>query len=368
MKFFVLVCMLLVTALTGAQPLSDGNYLIPVDHRWGLPRYLDLKAVYPADYYGIYGALFDGYYFLDGYTGSGLTLVYSAIDVKHGNDGYCYVSNGYSDRIEPLILVFGGDTIIPVGKNIYSNPGEHLLGKDFKTASFFRGGPEKAYERFSRDDEEYDSAWSEGASSGGGSGLWDDGIQSISAWSVLKEMVKGEPIGYEAKRMRFPFYQWGDAELNFNNASLFWAEGEKGPGIGGTIEVEFKRKTDHVMVLNGAVDIARLNLYKDNNRLKRVLVKGDEGAFAIEYIFEDVVQFHKISFPKETSKITITILDVYKGRKWDDTCVSAIFLKQPPLRPRPEYEAVIETYIRLRGFDKLIEEYEKSHGGKKQEM
>ena len=175
------------------------------------------------------------------------------------------------------------------------------------------------------------------------------------------------PITYEAKRMRFPFYQWGDAELNFNNASLFWAEGEKGPGIGGTIEVEFKRETDHVMILNGAVDIARLNLYKDNNRLRRVLVKGGDGAFAIEYTFDDIVKFHKISFPEEVSKITITILDVYKGKKWDDTCVSAIFLKQPPLRPR-SYEAIIETYIRLHGFDKLIEEYEKGHGGKKQEM
>lgn len=368
MRKNVLIFALLLPAFAVAQPLSDGNYLIPVDHLWGLPKYLDLKAIYPADYNGIYGVLYNGHCFLHGYTGHGKTLVYSTMDVQYGDDGYCYVSNCYNSIVEPLILVFGGDTIIPVGKYIYSNPGEHLLGNDFTTASYFRGGPENAYERFSRDDEEYDSAWLEGASSGGGSGLWDDGISSISAWSTLNEVVKGLPVSYDAKRMRFPFYQWGDAELNFNNASLFWAEGEKGPGIGGTIKVEFKRKTDHVMVLNGAVDIARLNLYKDNNRLKRVLVKGDAGAFAIEYTFEDVVQFHKISFPKEVEGITITILDVYKGRKWDDTCVSAIFLKQPPLRPRAEYEAVIESYIRLRGFDKLIEEYEKSHGGKKQEM
>ncbi len=131
------------------------------------------------------------------------------------------------------------------------------------------------------------------------------------------------------------------------------------------MRVSFNRPSDHVMILNGAVDFARLNLYKDNNRLKRVLVRADDGSFAFEHVFDDVVAFHKIPFPAEARGVTITILEVYPGRRWDDTCVTAIYLKQPPLRPRYDYESTIDAYMRLNGFDRLIEEYERRHGGAK---
>lgn len=344
-------------ALAWAQPLSDGNYLIPVDHVWGLPKYLDLKAVYPADYYPILGVLYKGYYILDNYASQGRILVYSERDERYGDDGYCYVSRGYDDRIEPLILLFGGDTVIPVGEYIYAQPEKTLRSSDHNWHEEYFFAPKLGNSWLESKEEYTDRSWLESYA-----GPWDDGIKSIRAWSTLTETIKGESVTYDAKRTRFPFYSFYDAELNFNNASLFWAEGDPGPGIGGTIDVAFKHKADHVMILNGAVDLARLNLYKDNNRLRRVRVGGDDGAFSIEYTFEDHVQFHKISFPKEVSKIRITILDVYKGKKWDDTCVTAIFLKQPPLRPRSEYDKVIETYIRKRGFDKLIEEYERASG------
>jgi len=258
------------------------------------------------------------------------------------------------------MIIGGGDTVIPVGRNIYNNPELYLSKHRSNSSYYFSGNEELIYKYLFADGVSYEGEWGEGRP-----GVWDDGIESISAWSVLTERVKGEVVEYDESRMRYPFYSYVDAELNFNNASLFWAEGEKGPGIGGTIEVEFNREADHVMVLNGAVDIARLNLYKDNNRLKRVRVDG--GAFSIEYAFEDFVWFHKIAFPTAVDRITITVLEVYPGRKWDDTCVSAIFLKQAPLRPRSEYEAVIETYIRLKGIDRLILEYERRKGGKKRQ-
>ena len=138
MKRLTLLFAILGPMLAGAQPLSDGNYLIPVDHVWGLPKYLDLKAIYPADYYPLLGAIYKGYYILDNYAPEEKVLVYSPQDIYYGDDGYCYVSRGYDDRIEPLILLFGGDTVIPVGKHIYAEPEKTLRSNDYNwNASYF---------------------------------------------------------------------------------------------------------------------------------------------------------------------------------------------------------------------------------------
>lgn len=196
---------------------------------------------------------------------------------------------------------------------------------------------------------DYDGSWREGAP-----GLWDDGIESVSAWSRLTETVRGGTVTYDESRMLHPFYSYCDSDLNFNNGSLFWAEGDDGPGLGGTIEVRFSRSADHLMVLNGAVDVTRRRLYKDNNRLKRIEVSALDGSFRLEYEFEDMVAFHRIDLPGAALGVRLTILEVYPGRRWDDTCVSAIFLKQPPLRPEAEYLEEVRRYVARRGIDRLI--------------
>lgn len=355
MKRLVIAFSFIVPSVMMALSLSDGNYLIPVDCITGLPQYFDLKAITQVEHFEyVDGVLINGYYILNRYDEvRNPPLIYSARDLVYGNDGYCYISRGYDDKIEPLLLLFGGDTIVPIGKNIYSKPKETFLNRNIRWGWDYFAVPKLGESWLDYKMEYSDSAYREFPH-----GPWDDGIQEIKAWSSLTETVNGVPITYHANRMRFPFYRFLDTYLNFNIASLFWAEGEPGPGIGGTIDVKFKRKTDHVMVLNGAVDLGRLSIYKDNNRLKRVRVEGDDGLFSIEFTFPDHVQFHKIPFPKEASKIKITILEVYKGRKWDDTCVTKIFLKQPPLRPREEYDRLIEEYVRVKGLDALIEKYE----------
>lgn len=363
-NMLILSLLLLCSTSLNAQSMSDGNYLVPVDHLWGLPAQgCALRAIYPTGYDPILGAVYNCYYIITEIAPNRQILVYTDDDMVIGKDGYCYASFYGLSRLEPLLMMAGGDTVLPVAKYIYTQADKYLLGEETEGCLFVYGGPQRVYNYFQTDPADYSGMWGEGRP-----GLWNDGIESIKAWSTMTETVKGKEIHYDESRMRYPFYSWVDSGLNFNNASLFWAEGEAGPGIGGTIEVAFSRSSDHVMVLNGAVDLARLNLYKDNNRLRRVLIRGGDGTFAFEYTFEDFVGFHKITFPSETRSITITILDVYKGLKWDDTCISAIYLKQPPLRPRAEYEAAIESYVRLKGYDRLIMEYEKARGGMKKDL
>lgn len=345
---FVLGC-----SFCWGQQLPDGNYLIPVDHKIENLRHGKISAMYRADIITLLGAVYQGYVIVDAYRYEyNRNYIYSQNDFRVDVDGFVYADSKLDKKAEPFLVLMGGDSAIHISKEYYENPKKHF-GSQKVGGIFLDGGTEWAYHILNvKEVEKTGDIYT-----GKDTGLWDDGIKILTAWSTLTEKTKGGVTSYSADRMRHPFYAWGDMDLNFNNASLFWAEGEPGPGIGGKIEVEFTRDADHVMVLNGAVDLARRYLYKANNRLKRVLIESEEPRFSIEYTFEDIVQFHKIDLPKKTRKITLTIKEVYKGEKWDDTCVSAIFLKQEELQPRAEYEKIIEEYIKLKGFDKLIEEY-----------
>lgn len=360
MSIMTVLFLALCASGLGAQGFVDDDYLIPVDHRMGLPGLEPFSYVYPADYFPLYGVFYGDYLFLESNQSDLPNSVLTYSDGIIAEDGYRYYMTGISSSYDPTIIVSGGDSLIVVERCIYEKPDEHITGKDTNGSGVFFGGPERFKKNIMKEWDSYYQGWGEFRP-----GVWEDGIESIVAWSTLTETVKGEIVEYGVDRLRYPFYSFIDAELCFNNAMLFWAEGEPGSGIGGTIHVAFNRSSDHVMILNGAVDFARLNLYKDNNRAKRVLVRADDGSFAFEHVFEDVVAFHKIPFPSEARGVTITILEVYRGRRWDDTCITAIYLKQPPLRPRYEYESTIDAYLRLKGIDRLIEEYERRHGGAK---
>ncbi len=305
------------------------------------------------------GASYGGYIVLDLFFPSDRVAVYAPRDFRVAEDGYRYADAGLDPAIEPLLMIAGGDVVIPLRRACYERP-EGVLTGDGYGCSYFYGGPERMY-RFMATKlgafADYDGSWGEGAP-----GLWDDGIEAVSAWSRLTETVRGVTVTYGEARMLDPFYSYCDSDLNFNNGSMFWAEGDDGPGIGGTIELRFSRPSDHLMVLNGAVDVTRRHLYKDNNRLRRVEVSALDGSFRLEYEFEDLVAFHRIDLPSPASGIRLTILEVYPGRRWDDTCVTAIFLKQPPLRPRAEYQEEVRRYVARRGIDRLIIERERRRG------
>jgi hypothetical protein len=182
--------------------------------------------------------------------------------------------------------------------------------------------------------------------------FWEDGIKSIKASSVLIEQSRsGEEIRYDESQLRNTFYIYYQWALNMNTFKRAWAEGVSGPGIGEYLDIEFTLPTDHMMVLNGYVNLTRMDLYTANNRVKTTIIESDNPRFKIEYTFDDVVSFSEISFPEQTKKVRMTIKDVYKGTKYDDTCITAIYLKQ-----RPEFK----THPFFRIVAKGTKEYEKA--------
>jgi hypothetical protein len=156
---------------------------------------------------------------------------------------------------------------------------------------------------------------------------------SVKASSTLKS---DKYANYEIKNL---------FDNNFNTA---WVEGKRDNGIGEYIELEFKEGIylGGIAFFNGYGKNEKL--YYENNRIKKIKIK-------VEYFggtnFEEVItledrkynEFNKKiftcfldkifnigiypdTFEKKVKKIRITILEVYPGEKYEDTCISELYI------------------------------------------
>lgn len=184
--------------------------------------------------------------------------------------------------------------------------------------------------------------------------LWEDGIKSVHASSVLHEKNGEEEIVYDESNLLQSIYEIHDSGPQYNFfMKRVWAEGADGDGLGEFLEIEFSRETDHMLVLNGYVNIFNRELFKANNRVRTAVIKSKRPDFTIRYEFDDVVKFSEIRFPEKTESVTFTIEEVYKGTKYADTCISAILLRQQSGLPEfyfvkgtPEYEKIVDGIIK----------------------
>lgn len=159
--------------------------------------------------------------------------------------------------------------------------------------------------------------------------LYEDGIKNINSSSYLIEKVSTGEIQYlEQFLLKRLFYTGGEGPF-YDTITPPWVEGVKGYGIGEWLDIEFKYKSDEIQILNGYVDFRRMYLYKQNSRVKTILIESQNPKFSQEYELEDFVKYNVIKLPKKTDHIRITIKDVYKGDKYDDTCISSILITDP---------------------------------------
>ena len=78
-----------------------------------------------------------------------------------------------------------------------------------------------------------------------------------------------------------------------------------------------------VRILNGYVDPLKPHLFKENNRIKKALLQTDTG-IKKEFEFRDEVEFTQIILPEDVKHVKLTILEVYKGTKYQDTCITSV--------------------------------------------
>lgn len=146
-----------------------------------------------------------------------------------------------------------------------------------------------------------------------GGGLFP--MHSIRATSFFTEILRGKEVRYTAENL---------TDEDISNA---WVEGVPGYGKGERLHIG--DGGDHVVLLNGFFAPFQPTLYWDNGRLKRVLVRGydETGATAFEEVYEipDVPNLFPLQFPMFVDSYVLEILEVYPGRRFEDTAISGLF-------------------------------------------
>lgn len=105
-----------------------------------------------------------------------------------------------------------------------------------------------------------------------------------------------------------------------------WVEGVEGSGIGEGFTIEKSPSGDiprYLLIINGYISYEKPYLYKENNRVKKIKITGLKSMKTRELDVLDTPhpQTIDISFISISEDIRIEIADVYKGLKYDDTCL-----------------------------------------------
>ncbi len=134
-------------------------------------------------------------------------------------------------------------------------------------------------------------------------------------------------IGRQVYKDCSSFLKENDVEYKVENLSNCkpgtpWVEGVSGSGIGEGFSMECER--NYLLIMNGFISYDKPYLYKQNNRIKKLKVIGLENGIEKTFAVLDTPhpQTIDISDFEDSGDIRIEIADVYKGTKFDDTCMN----------------------------------------------
>ena len=128
-----------------------------------------------------------------------------------------------------------------------------------------------------------------------------------------------------------------------------WVEGVKGDGIGEGFTICGRGK--YLLIMNGYISYEKPYLYKQNNRIKKIKVTGIESGKSkiLDVLDTPHPQTVDISFITGLEDIRVEIADVYKGTKYDDTCLHYCRNYDDEVIP---YESSVEEFLLPEDFDK----------------
>ena len=126
------------------------------------------------------------------------------------------------------------------------------------------------------------------------------------------------------------FLKEKNKEYNVDNlskkaADFPWVEAAKGDGIGEgfTLVNSWNDIYPYLLIMNGYISYEKPYLYKQNNRVKKIKVTGLKSGKTkvLDVLDTPHPQTVDISFITEPEDIRVEIVDIYKGTKYDDTCL-----------------------------------------------
>ncbi|NLP30568.1 MAG: PQQ-binding-like beta-propeller repeat protein [Clostridiales bacterium] len=123
--------------------------------------------------------------------------------------------------------------------------------------------------------------------------------------------------------------RYGAMNVIDNNSQTAWSEGAKGYGIDEWIQIERDGYEDvrRIVIANGYHKSQET--FNNNGRLKSFRLDFSQGQYIYCEVDESKTRSDNITItldrPISTDSIRLTILDVYKGSKYEDTCITDIF-------------------------------------------
>ncbi|MEM5948961.1 hypothetical protein WKV44_10480 [Spirochaetia bacterium 38H-sp] len=113
-----------------------------------------------------------------------------------------------------------------------------------------------------------------------------------------------------------------------------WVEGAKGSGTGEWITLKGYTELDSLIIFSGYVSYEKPYLYTQNARPKKIRVTCKEVGFEKDFDIADTPNPQVLEFGRliKVEDITITILDVYPGTKYENMCIHAIWKRRVPNR------------------------------------
>ncbi|HYX38942.1 MAG TPA: hypothetical protein VE954_38035 [Oligoflexus sp.] len=127
-------------------------------------------------------------------------------------------------------------------------------------------------------------------------------------------------------------------QLGDDDTETAWIEGVKGSGIGETVTLTDIRGTPNQLAIFPGYGRSR-ELYFANNRVASLNVRiNDKDSFVATFP-DELRPWHVIELPPiqgKWEKIELRIQGVYKGKKYDDTAISGVSLRESLERPTIE--------------------------------
>ena len=106
-----------------------------------------------------------------------------------------------------------------------------------------------------------------------------------------------------------------------------WCEGKPGDGIGSIITLKGNKEFSTLIISNG-FDSAKKQNYTNNNRVKEIRITNlNNKKNLLTTELPDSPQPFEIKLPFSSDYVQIEILSVYKGEKYEDTCLNYILAK-----------------------------------------
>ncbi|WP_237223182.1 NADase-type glycan-binding domain-containing protein [Spirochaeta thermophila] len=154
---------------------------------------------------------------------------------------------------------------------------------------------------------------------------YDIWIKSFKTWNQMGFFPPSDII-FASSELKEGDITYTVKNLRSIDLETPWVEGAKGNGIGESITIK-NTVLDSLILFSGYLSYKKPYLYTQNARPKKIRVACKEIGFEKVFDVADTPNPQVLEFGRliDMKDITITIIDVYPGTKYEDMCIHAIW-------------------------------------------